>query len=99
MRHGLPEIVRAFKTFSAPHINVARGTAGLPAPPQGDACASAPTNSAGEGKNHDCKPSSHALESQSHVLEWRDFDNTLVSRVFGETIRVLKSPRYTPELE
>ena len=28
MRHGLPEIIRAFKTFSARHINVLRGTQG-----------------------------------------------------------------------
>jgi REP element-mobilizing transposase RayT len=28
--HGLPEIVRAFKTFSARRINEARGTAGTP---------------------------------------------------------------------
>ena len=30
VRHGLPEIVRAFKTFSARRINAARGTAGTP---------------------------------------------------------------------
>ena len=29
-RHGLPEIVRAFKTFSARRINVFRGTVGAP---------------------------------------------------------------------
>ena len=28
MRHGLPEIVRAFKTFSARRINALQGTAG-----------------------------------------------------------------------
>jgi len=29
-RHGLPEIVRAFKTFSSRHINKWRGTPGMP---------------------------------------------------------------------
>lgn len=29
-RHGLPEIVRAFKTFSSRHINQWRGTPGVP---------------------------------------------------------------------
>jgi len=29
-KHGLPEIVRAFKTFSSRHINELRGTPGLP---------------------------------------------------------------------
>jgi REP element-mobilizing transposase RayT len=29
-RHGLPEVVRAFKTFSARRINEARGTPGVP---------------------------------------------------------------------
>ena len=30
VRHGLPEIVRAFKTYSARHINATRGTVGTP---------------------------------------------------------------------
>ena len=30
VRHGLPEVVRAFKTFSARHINAFRGTVGRP---------------------------------------------------------------------
>ena len=29
VRHGLPEVVRAFKTFSARHINAFRGSVGL----------------------------------------------------------------------
>ena len=53
----------------------------------------APPDSASEGKNHDCVTSAHAPESQLHALWWRDFDKTLVSGVFWEAIRVLKSPR------
>ena len=30
IRHGLPEVVRAFKTFSARRINAFRGTVGKP---------------------------------------------------------------------
>ncbi len=44
---------------------------------------SAPTSSAGEGKNHDCTTSSLAPESQLHLLEWRDFDNTPMSGSLG----------------
>ena len=60
---------------------------------------SAPTNSASEGKNHDCVTSSHVAESQLHILEWRDFDTTLVSGVFALAFRVLKSPRHAPDFE